>query len=358
MNSEFFKRCVEDSTEAIMFSDTSGILTYVNPAWQQIYGYSAEEAVGSTPRILRSRYQDDKFYRQMWAQILDPSKGYWRGELVNQAKDGREVPVVLTITPVREEGLIAGYMAIAIDVTEKKQLETKVFQQDRLASIGLLASGLAHEIGTPLGVIRGRAELLLKKASGEEFSERNLGIIIQQIDRVSRLITNLLNLARDRGNSGGRCVVKEVVDETFSLLQQKIQEIGAEVAVSLDVNLQAAIEHNQLEQVLINLVVNGLHSMKEAYRNGRREGHYIRISAEAIEDKIRIFVSDTGMGIDTVGKVNLFRPFFTTKDVGEGTGLGLSISAQIVAEARGSIDLYDTQVGRGTTFLIELPIVT
>jgi len=357
MQADVFQRCVEDSTEAIMISDKNGKLVYVNPAWEKIYGYSKDQAIGETPRLLRSRHQTEEFYRAMWGQILDPKKGFWRGELINRTKDGREVPVVLTITPVRDQGEISGYMAVAIDITEKKQMEAKIFQQDRLASVGLLASGLAHEIGTPLGVVRGRAELLLKKHQGDEFSDRNLTIIIQQIDRVSKLITNLLNLSRDRHKSGGRCYLREVVDETFSLLSQKIQEIGAEIAVSIPDDLKVGIEHNQLEQVFINLIVNSLHSMREAIRKGRGESYYLRIWTEATPERVKVYLSDTGTGVPQSARDNLFRPFFTTKPVGEGTGLGLSISAQIITEAGGVLDLYDTQDERGSTFLIDLPRV-
>jgi two-component system, NtrC family, sensor kinase len=356
MKEDVFQRCVEDSTEAIMISDRTGRLIYVNPAWEKIYGYSKVEAMGATPRLLRSRHQGEDFYHTMWKQILDPAKGYWRGELVNRAKNGTEVPVVLTITPVRYDGEISGYMAIAIDMTEKKQLEAKIIQQDRLASVGLLASGLAHEIGTPLGVVRGRSELLLKRLADDEMASRNLTIVIQQIDRVSALINSLLNLSRDRGRKTEDCSVNAVVEETLGFLQLKIQELGAQVAVSLSEDLQAGIGHHQLEQVLINLLVNALHSMRSAYNDGRRSGHFVRIRGHRTADRVEIYVSDTGTGVSEHAKANLFRPFFTTKPVGEGTGLGLSISAQILHEAGGTIELYDTQTDGGSTFVLKLPM--
>lgn len=356
MKEDVFFRCVEGSTEAIMISDLKGFLTYVNPAWERIYGYSKVEALGQTPRLLRSKYHDSVFYTEMWKQIRDPSRGFWKGELINQAKDGREVPVILTISPIRDGDSIYGYMGIANDISEKKQMEAKIFQQDRLATVGLLASGLAHEIGTPLGVVRGRAELILQKKELEAGVRRNLDIIIQQIDRVSKFISSLLNLSRDRETSKGCCVLKDVIDESLLLLNPKLKTIHADAAISVPSDLVAGIECGPLEQVLLNLFMNSIHSMTDANKAGRTEGHHLRISSEVTDTSVRLFVSDTGMGINAKTKANLFRPFYTTKAQGEGTGLGLSISSQLLADCGGSLELYDTQEGQGSTFLIELPL--
>jgi PAS domain S-box-containing protein len=172
---QIFYQCVEDCFEPIMVTDKKGILRYVNPAWALTYGFDRDEVIGKNPRVLRSHLQDDAFYKAMWAQILDPSIGFWRGEVTNKAKDGRLVPVLLTITPYRKaDGEIVGYMGIAVDLTDHKRLETQVLRQDRLASIGMLASGLAHEIGNPLGVIRGRAELLASQVKATSSRKRTL----------------------------------------------------------------------------------------------------------------------------------------------------------------------------------------
>ena len=126
-----FLRCVEDCFEPIMLTDRSGRLTYVNPAWVLTYGYSKEEAIGSTPRLLRSSGQSDAFYRAMWGEILNPEIGFWRGEVLNRAKDGHLVPVLLTITPYRESsGAIAGYMGIAVDLSDQKKMEHQILHQD------------------------------------------------------------------------------------------------------------------------------------------------------------------------------------------------------------------------------------
>lgn len=352
-NSVFY-RCVEDSTEAIMITNRKGILIYVNPAWQRIYEYSFEEAIGDTPRLLRSKYQDETFYKNMWKQILDPKIGFWRGDLVNQSKSGREVPVILTITPVKKDGGAVAYMGIALDMTEKKVLEAQLFQQDRLASIGLLASGVAHEIGTPLGIVRGRAELLKEQLLKTPALASGLDTIIQQIDRVTGLINNLLSLSRDHHRSEGTANVKKVLDEAISLVGQKFRDYGIEFTSEVTEGHTARISHNKLEQVIINLLMNAVHAIGVAYKNGRNDRHKISISVVDKNDKLKLFFEDTGCGIAAGNLHNIFRPFFTTKDVGEGTGLGLSVSYQIVTEAGGRLAVSSSAVDRGTIFLLEL----
>ena len=353
-NNVFF-RCVEDSTQAIMISDKKGHLTYVNPAWIDIYGYSSEEAMGQTPRLLRSRHQDENFYKKMWSEILDPKVGHWRGELINQAKDGREVPVELSITPIKDDNAVVGYMALALDMTEKKYMSEHIFQQDRMASVGLLASGLAHEIGTPLGVIRGRAELLKKKAGNDNYAVNGLDIIISEIDRVSKLIKNLLNLGRGHQDARGQSIVSEVVSDSVSLLEQKFRSLGVEMRVEIPEGLVVGISHNQLEQVLINLLVNGSHAIQLAAQNGKVDNHCINIKASAEPDQVTILVEDTGVGISEETKRNLFRPFYSTKPVGEGTGLGLSLSVNILNMVGGQLSLQSTELGKGSVFKVILP---
>lgn len=354
-NNVFF-RCVEDSTEAIMITNIDGNLVYVNPAWQRIYGFSKDEALGETPRLLRSRFQDDNFYQKMWQDIMNPVKGHWKGDLVNLSKDGREVPVTLTITPIRKDNLTVGYMGVAIDMTDRRAMESKIFQQDRLASIGLLASGLAHEIGTPLGVIRGRAELTRMQIRQDIHLHSGLETIIQQIDRITKLIQNLLNLSRDQ-KSGGRCDVGRVVDETIALLTQKFREYGVQIDREVPDSTWIGIDHNKLEQVLINLLMNSVHAIRSAYRDGRKDNHFIKIKLSQDNENAKLLVSDSGCGIPDKNVKNIFRPFFTTKEVGEGTGLGLSISYQILQEYGGELSLQESVVGQGTSFLIRVPVI-
>lgn len=350
-----FYRCVEDSNEAIMISDKSGRMVYVNPAWTQLYGYTRDEARGHTPRLLHSGLQEPGFYREMWESLLDPKRGHWKGELVNRTKTGVLVPVLLTITAFRGEGGdILGYMGIAVDVTYKRELEAKVAHQDRLASIGLLASGLAHEVGTPLGVVRGRAEFLLMTAE-DPGVRRSLETITAQIDRISKLIRSLLRVSRSFGDvQRAPVLLASVVDEVLSLIGQNLKHDNVEIRVELPDGLSALTDHGRLQQVLLNLVMNSTHAIRQALAAGQAGPHSLSIAGKRVADRVELTVADTGCGIAPEHMNRLFKPFFTTKDVGEGTGLGLAIVAQIMKELEGDISCHSV-LGAGTRFTLHLP---
>ena len=353
-----FFRCVEDCNEAIMISNARGVLSYVNPAWEKIYGFTREEAVGQTPALLHSGHHTESFYREMWDRILDPEVGHWKGELINRAKDGSLVPVLLTITPFRSpEGSIIGFMGIALDMTHKKELEAKIVHQDRLASIGLLASGLAHEIGTPLGVIRGRAEFLMMSHTEDTPLNKGLQVIISQIDRISKLMRSLLSVSRSF--SDVRVVdicISEVFKEVLSLVGQNLKQDSVQIRNEIPEGLLAQADFGRLEQIVLNLVMNSIHAIRKAIQDGRTNGHYMIFSATVRKSKIAIDITDSGCGIASENMKKLFRPFFTTKQVGEGTGLGLAIVAQLVREIGGEISVQSTP-GEGTTFTLLLNAV-
>lgn len=352
--SNVFFRCVEDCNEAIMLTDHGGRLTYVNPAWQRIYGFSEAESIGRTPRILHSGHQSPEFYRRMWSEILDPEKGFWKGELINRAKDGTLIPVLLTITPFKSfSGEILGHMSIALDLSNSRELEAKIVHQDRLASIGLLASGLAHEVGTPLGVVRGRAEFLMMKAE-DAIVKKNLDVIIAQIDRISKLIRSLLRVSRSFSDVRLEEIpVRQVAEEVVLLIGQNANQDNVKIELDIPPGLSALADFGRLEQVLLNLVMNSIHAIRKAIQDGNAGPHSLRISAGARNSKVAIEVSDSGCGISPENMKKLFKPFFTTKDVGQGTGLGLAIVAQIVRELRGEITVQSVP-GQGATFAIVL----
>jgi PAS domain S-box-containing protein len=353
-NSVFF-RCVQDSNEAIMISDIRGRLVYVNPAWSKIYGYEFESAVGQTPRLLHSGLHSDDFYREMWTRISNPEIASWKGELVNRAKDGSLVPVMLSITPFRDSnGQVSGYMGIALDMTERRELEAKIAHQDRLASIGMLASGLAHEIGTPLGVIRGRAELMGMQFENAE-AQKGFEIITSQIDRISKLIRSLLRLSRNFSTAHLETVkVRGIADDILALLSQNFTKLNIKIQNEIPIDTEVLADPERLSQILLNLSINAAQAMEARGSLPDGQSHSFIFSCLPEEEGyITVSVTDTGTGISKENLKKLFKPFFTTKGVGEGTGLGLAISSQLMREMEGEISV-SSEVNRGAQFYLKL----
>ncbi|MBI5139370.1 PAS domain S-box protein, partial [Candidatus Nomurabacteria bacterium] len=314
-----FFRCVEDSSETIMITDKNGTLIYVNPAWTKTYGYTRTEVLGQTPRVLHSEHHNLEFYTKMWSDILNIKKGYWKGEVINRAKDRTLIPVLLTITTFKSlTGEILGFMGIALDIHEQKQLEDKVVHQDRLASIGLLSSGLAHEIGTPLGVIRGRAEILQTQTKDTHI-KNGLDVIISQIDRISKLIGSLLRVSRSSTDvKMTRVNVLNVVNDVLALVRDHFKKDSVEVKVNISQDLFALADFSRLEQVLLNLTMNSIHAIQKSIKDCiTHTPHVFSITSGGHMEHVCICVSDTGCGISKENMKKLFQPFFTTKKSGE-----------------------------------------
>lgn len=243
------------------------------------------------------------------------------------------------------------------ELESRRQMQAQILVQDRLASVGLLASSLAHEIGTPLGVIRGRAEYLGLQTGDNPAIRKNVDVIISQIDRVSRLIHSLLNLARGDHSEGTTDVsISRVVSEVLELMAHEFRRNRIEIRNELppDVAISVRAETSPLHQVLLNLLVNAVHAIQSATLTGRKEGHFLRLAARDAGAFWTLIVQDSGCGISRANMKNIFKPFFTTKEIGVGTGLGLATSYGIVKSWGGTIHV-DSEEGVGTTFELDLP---
>lgn len=238
-----------------------------------------------------------------------------------------------------------------------REREAQVMMQDRMASVGLLASSLAHEIGTPLGVIRGRAEYLSMQLQGDEAVKKNVDIIISQIDRVSRLIHSLLNLARgDQVMHSTRVNLIDSVGEVLELMNHELERHNIDIINEVKSHMSVAVlaQSESLHQVVLNLIVNSIHAIESAIDAGRASNHFIRLWVEDEGSAWCLNVQDSGTGISEKNLRNLFDPFFTTKDIGRGTGLGLSTCYRIIESWGGSIGVESTE-GSGSTFKVFLP---
>ncbi len=234
--------------------------------------------------------------------------------------------------------------------------EAQILVQDRMASVGLLASSLAHEIGTPLGVIRGRAEYLEMKLRKDPDIKKNADVIIAQIDRVSKLIRSLLNLARGDGTKRVETIsFNEVLNEVLELMGHEFRKHEIDLRNELPTGNQILVkaESGPLHQVLLNLLVNSVHAIDTA-RKGGKNRHFITISVRDAGTSWLVSLLDSGCGISEANMKNLFKPFFTTKDIGSGTGLGLATSYRIVESWGGTIEAKSKE-GQGAEFLLTLP---
>jgi len=345
-------RSLLDSTfEGVVVHTSDGFILDINRVGTQIFGYSPSEMVGTS--LL------GYFSQKSEPGLIDliGSPGTVTFETTGNQKDGTLIYLELSSKPYQHQGRSVRLMAIR-DVTTRKQMEAQILMQDRLASVGLLASSLAHEIGTPLGVIRGRAEYLAIQTQGAPQIKKSVDIIISQIDRVTSLIRSLLNLARgDQVRKSGEVNLSQIVTEVLDLMGHELRKYSIEIQnlIKADIPISVKAEAQPLHQVVLNLLVNSVHAIESAIHQGRKMPHWIRISTQDDNDGNCILsVQDTGCGISEKNLNHLFKPFFTTKGIGLGTGLGLATCYRIMESWGGKIQV-ESQEGIGTVFKLFLP---
>ncbi|HKY09035.1 MAG TPA: ATP-binding protein, partial [Candidatus Binatia bacterium] len=256
------------------------------------------------------------------------------------------------------ESLEKIYGRLVKEQQERLSLERSLRQSDKLASVGQLAAGLAHEIGTPLNIIGGRAEFLLRRPRSNDETDQNLQIIRSQIDRITGIVRQLLEFSRRREPAFRSVDLLPLLHKVTGLLEHKIVDKKIDVRIEIPRDFPTIQgDPDQLQQVFINLFLNSLQALQP--------GGAIRISGVAArhgnghqggmaDDKVAVSFEDHGAGIPAEHLSQVFDPFFTTKDVGEGTGLGLSVSYGIVRDHGGAIRV-ESGAGQFTRFIISLP---
>jgi len=345
------KLILDSAGEGIYGIDREGRTTFVNPAAAHMLGREVEELIGQPMQdIVCHTMRDGTPCSHDACPILAscrdgvvrhvPEDVFWR-------KNGTHFLVEYVSTPIREHDTLVGAVVIFKDITERKRLEREMQSTDRMALVGQLASGLAHEIGTPLNIIAGNAELL-----GMDLREHGLGTaevdaIIQHADRITRLIQQLLTFARAKEQPMATLVVQDPLANVLSLLETRFkrQDIAVRLEVSSDLPLICG-RAEQLEQVFLNVLVNAWHAIPEG-------GTLTIAAAVTTGQMVRLSFGDTGVGMSAEVLARAFEPFYSTK--GErGTGLGLAICKQIIDGHQGTMYLESTP-GGGTTVIMELP---
>lgn len=351
---------IEQAGEAIVITDTSGAIQYVNPAFEQITGYRRDEVLGLTPRILKSGQQDQAFYANLWHTIT--SGLTWRGRMVNRRRDGTLFTEEATISPVFDRnGQIVSFVAVKKNITPELEMERQLYQAQKLESVGRLAGGLAHDFNNMLSVIIGYAELLEKQLPAGH-PNHNLVEEIRRAGLRSRALTHqLLAFSRQQSQQLQILDLNMVITTLERMLRRVIGE-DIELATELAPNLGAVrVDPGQIEQVLMNLVVNARDAMPAGGRLTIRTRNIHLpdpVTAALLNvppgPYVMVEVQDTGQGISDEIKDKIFEPFFTTKEAGRGTGLGLSMVYGIIKQSGGDIHCQ-SKPGAGTTFTFYLP---
>ena len=359
-NLHLLQAALQAAPSAWVITDAVGAIEWVNPAFTRLTGYPAAEVIGQTPRVLRSDRQSPEFYQQFWETI---GRGeIWSGEICNRRKDGTLYDERMTVAPVRDgDGVIRHFVAIKDDVTERKQLEQQLTRTQRLESIGMLASGIAHDLNNVLTPILLSIELLRTKYPAPD-AKKYVDTVETAAQRGAGIVRQVLTFAR--GLDGGertevqpRYLLKDVVhliEETFP------RNIDISYEVPHDVRPVMA-DLTQLHQVILNLAVNARDAMPHggtltlAARNFTVEAGDVPAHPRLKPgEHVALSVADSGTGIPPEVLEHMFEPFYTTKPRGKGTGLGLSTVYGIVRSHGGTIEVR-TKLGQGSTFEVLLP---
>lgn len=351
---------LDNAVNAIMITDREGTIEWVNAAFNQLYGYSAEEALGKNPRdLLKSGVQGPEFYQAMWRTLLAGET--WRGNITNLRKDGSHVEEDLAITPIRSEsGEIGHYVAVKHDLTEWRALERRLALSQKLESIGQLAGGVAHDFNNLLTVINGTLDLVLRELPAEDSIRSDLREVREAGERAGILTRQLLAFSKMQVLRREAVNLNALILDMSSMFRRLI---GEDIDIYTDLDEQppfALADRSQLEQVLVNLVVNARDAMPNggtlriATAGPRRSENPSSVVDPGGHGFVRLSVSDNGEGMEPDVQSRIFDPFFTTKGPGRGTGLGLATIYGIVSQSGGEIHVISAP-GQGSTFEILLP---
>jgi PAS domain S-box-containing protein len=347
-NEEKLRAILEAAAEGVVIVNAAGRIEFVNAKTETMFGYRRPELIGKPLEILLpERFREAHVAHRAGYFATPRARPMGLGlELSGRRKDGSEFPLEISLSFVRTEAVAVGFIT---DVTTRRGLERAARQAEKLASVGTLAAGLAHEFNNPIGIISSRAELMLLEAESRALPNdvrEDLAVLHRHAQRLSRIAHGLLSFARQSTGQPASVELNRLVEETLLLIENQLTKEGIVVRRRLTPALPPLWgDANALQQVLLNLLTNAREAL-----HGRGE---ITIETGHVSDEsVRLIVRDTGDGIPSDVLPRIFDPFYTTKS--EGSGLGLSISYGIVRDHQGTIDVQSTP-GQGTTFVLTFP---
>jgi PAS domain S-box-containing protein len=386
---------IKCAAESIVITSLRGEIIFVNPAFEKLTGYSADEVIDKSPKILQSGAHDEGFYRDLWQTIL--AGRVWVGRFTNRKKDGTTYLEEATISPVRDEqGKIINFVAVKKDITKEVALERQLNQAQKLESIGILAAGMAHEINTPIQYLLSNTEFLrevrndLAKmqtghdnlinavsaagAFGDEVAainrlaeELDLAYLtveadkalletLEGIHRISTIVTAMKAFAQPESAEKQPENLHAIIENTIDVSRSQWQNV-AELELCFDAELPSVpLMAGRFKQVLLDMIINASYAMAEKYPAPAQRKGRITITTNRVADKVELHLADTGTGIPQRNIDKIFDPFFTTKPVGQGSGQGLSVAHGIIVDLHGGTISVASTEGEGTAFTITLPL--
>src|SRR6266446_6215226 len=348
---EFARRLVDNFPDLILVLDAASHYTFVSPRCKDVLGYEVEETQKmefascthpeDLPAVL-SLYKDIIAGKQIFASL----------EIRVRHKLGEWRRIRFNFSPLSDEkGNIEGVVLSGRDVTDLKRLEEQLIQAEKLAAMGQMLAGVAHELNNPLTAILGVTELLREREGTDDSSKRQLDLTHRQARRAARIVQNLLEFSRPASPQKRPLDVNSLLERTLQLQEHSLRRNNIAVDFRPQPDLPGVIgDANQLIQVFLNLVTNAEQAIQEIRDTGR-----IQIRPSHNDNHVMVTVQDDGIGIRPEALPRIFDPFYTTKRPGGGTGLGLSICMSIIREHGGNIEAETLPAG-GTAFTIYLPV--
>jgi PAS domain S-box-containing protein len=347
---DFSSKILSHTQSLILVTDTEGVISYANRRWgglgfqqNQILGCPLPELCAPPRRpALRDALADVARGQQVDNFDLPLIRG-----------DGVSAQFSVNLSPISgEDGRVSSIVVVMTDVTDSAMLRSKLMHAEKMAAVGNLVAGVAHEVNNPLTAILGFTDLLMENPELPESARRDLRVILQEAQRTKQIVQNLLSFARQMPPQRKPIQLNSILQRTVHLRSYDFISHGIQVIEHLDESLPQVVgDSHQLQQVFLNIVNNAYDAVRDTGRSAR-----IEISSAVAGPFVEISFRDNGTGISDPERI--FDPFFTTKDVGKGTGLGLSICYGIVREHGGEILCRNNHDSEGATFTVRLPIAS
>lgn len=352
-----FRHLFIASKDMVFFTDQHHAIVDINPSGLEMLGYSAEASPALRLQdVFRNEGDVDVYEKnlQMYGYIRDLESEFHK-------QDGSTIYVLISATALYDEySRVIGSECIAKDLTRLKTMMEQLVSSEKMASVGQMAAGIAHEINTPLGIILGYAQLMMDDFDKDSETYQNLEVIERQTQASRKIVADLLKYSRQSGSAREAVNLNEILTDAVAITEHSLNLSHIKVYSHCADNLPPVVgDPEKLRQVVVNLINNAHHAME-----GQESGAlHLSTRYDDQRQKVIAEVRDTGHGITEQIKAKIFDPFFTTKPVGKGTGLGLSVSYGIIQEHGGLIEVESPVVGpdqspsQGTLFRLVLPVV-